>query len=421
MRIALDKFQQYASQEEKKYCRNWIEIRKNQLNRFGYYAHFYGNIVFFLLTAAMFPAHLVKFSSMVQLSFMPTLLFGYLHLDNQSLTRKTMIFFYFQCLFELIFSWYYVVDVLNFSDLSHSILSLIGLIAVFSTVGYQGSISGVFTICCLTLVTLSIVIGPRDSNNAYLAAMFFLFSLGIFVRLTLYYLMDQAARSEYRYRSMIAPDHIVQQSLQESKGLDEIFGPTLKSCICLSSDWRRYQKLSAHLSPQHLNEALNQYYKVTYDLLQRHLPHDTYFADWIADELVVVLYAADNAQLKPLVDRIVRFSVELLAAKKYFRAEFGFPEGIDIGIASGAALVGLMGPKNHRKATAIGSIPVRARQLQTMGKILRGSLGPQDRVIFGQEVYEIMSSHENVTSFPLGKIVTHSVLKDSVVYFQDAG
>ena len=48
-----------------------------------------------------------------------------------------------------------------------------------------------------------------------------------------------------------------------------------------------------------------------------------------------------------------------------------------------------MGPKAHKKATALGDVPGTARRIQSFGKILKKKFGQTDRIIFDKSVFAL--------------------------------
>jgi class 3 adenylate cyclase len=191
--------------------------------------------------------------------------------------------------------------------------------------------------------------------------------------------------------------------------MNEIFRPEDKFCICISSDWRNYQELCTNIPTSRLTSALNAYYALCQDLIRSSFPLGNYYTDWIADELFVVAYLTDDTNQKEMTEAAVRFSLELLTAKGGFYRSHGIPARIDVGLAAGLASLGLMGPEGHRKATALGEIPGRARRLQGAGKIISRRLGEKDRLILDAECRRRLPTAFNVESFSLE---THESIRD---------
>lgn len=204
-------------------------------------------------------------------------------------------------------------------------------------------------------------------------------------RLTMDASVEREAAVEYRFRRLVAPAHIVRRSLDNTETLLEAFRTELKFCVCIATDWRDYQAFSTQLSPSQLTMTLDEYYTLCVRILNRCLPEGNYYADWIADELFVVLYAHGDMTDAKLIDAALRFSSELIQQKDSFARVHQLPKAIDIGVSAGAALLGLMGPEGHKKATALGSVPGRARRFQGAGKLLRHRRGDRDRIVFGRE------------------------------------
>jgi class 3 adenylate cyclase len=225
------------------------------------------------------------------------------------------------------------------------------------------------------------------------------------------------ARREYRFRLMVVPEHIARQS---AAGMAEVFRPEEKFCVCLSSDWRNYQELCSSLSATDLTRALNGYYDACKRLLQQTFVHGNYFSDWIADELFIVVYPVDGQDANALVDQTFAFALSLLEAKRSFAAVHRLPRAIDIGMASGQALLGLMGPRGYRKATALGAVPLRARNLQSVGKILRRNVEDADHVVLGADCRGRLSSPGMLRAYCFGEREVARNLVDREVYYLSA-
>lgn len=97
------------------------------------------------------------------------------------------------------------------------------------------------------------------------------------------------------------------------------------------------------------------------------------------------------------------------------------PINIDVGVASGVALIGMMGPAGHRKATALGDVPGQARRYQEIGKQIRRKFGENDRVLFGYNSLLQITQPFDVKQFELeagGKV--RDVAEDRVFYLEPA-
>jgi class 3 adenylate cyclase len=121
-----------------------------------------------------------------------------------------------------------------------------------------------------------------------------------------------------------------------------------------------------------------------------------------------------------MTEAAVRFALELLTAKSGFYRTHGIPARIDVGLAAGLASLGLMGPEGHRKATALGEIPGRARRLQSAGKIVSRRLGEKDRLIFDAECRKRLPTAFNVESFSLESHESIRDLKDREIFHATA-
>jgi class 3 adenylate cyclase len=262
-----------------------------------------------------------------------------------------------------------------------------------------------------------VALQPAEHAWTVTLAVSLLLVYGFLLRIFIMRFLEHAAQATYRFRIQVVPEHIVRHSADEAVDVHELFKARSQFCVCISSDWRNYQKLTAGMPAEALTAALNQYYEIAHDILRRLVPEGRYFTDWIADELFVVIYGEGGVSERELVNAGVRFGLELLEAKVTFQKAHGIPEAIDVGVASGGALIGLMGPEGHRKATAIGEIPGRARRLQSAGKLVRQHRGDVDRVIFGDESLMRLTEAFAVAPFALSSGKSARDLNDREIYF----
>jgi class 3 adenylate cyclase len=230
------------------------------------------------------------------------------------------------------------------------------------------------------------------------------------------------ARREYALRGKIAPAHIVRMSGGDAEDLQSVFEPKKRRSVCISSDWRNYQKLSEKLDPNQLRDALNGYYDICYGLLRQAFPRGNYYTDWIADELFIVVFVEENEDAKAVVNAAMHFAESLIRGKETFRSRYGLPAAIDVGVSTGSALIGMMGPEGFRKATALGDIPGRARRLQSAGKLLRSRLGEADRVVFDHDVLmQIVDAFDVKTFEAQAPLRLRDLACDSLFYVEPNG
>lgn len=229
------------------------------------------------------------------------------------------------------------------------------------------------------------------------------------------------AQKEFQLMIQAAPAKIVRQSALSNDDIGMVFAPTQRHCVCISSDWRGYQALSSKVSSSELSKAIGAYYEMTDTLLSEVFPEGNYYTDWIADELFVVIFAKDASEEPGLINASLRFARELILKKQDFVKNVDLPINIDVGIASGVSLIGMMGPAGHRKATALGDVPGQARRYQEIGKQIRRKFGENDRVLFGYNSLLQVTQPFDVKQFELevGSKV-RDVAEDRVFYMEPA-
>jgi class 3 adenylate cyclase len=223
--------------------------------------------------------------------------------------------------------------------------------------------------------------------------------------------------TKFREQSRYIPQQVLLQSARENQSIEKVFGPKVRFCVCICSDWRNFQELADGVSPDQLGSYLSSYYERVVERLRKDLPEGNYFMDWIADELFVVIFAADENPDPKIVDAGFDFGAWLLSHRRTFARETGFPKGIDVGISSGLASVGIFGPSGSGKATAFGSIPGASRRLQTLAKQFRGEYGDQDRLVLSGATAELIDAdHAQCSRVELTERYAAKDLKDN--YFR---
>jgi class 3 adenylate cyclase len=160
---------------------------------------------------------------------------------------------------------------------------------------------------------------------------------------------------------------------------DQVYSASEKSAInsqtryrnafYLSSDWRGYQKISESLTAEEISELIGNYYDDINQVLGEHLAGTDFFSDWIADELMVIIPTDSEEQKAEIASKIVSACQQigklLNTAARYEMLD------IDIGVSFGKSVIGFIGPKQHRKMTALGRNPGHSRRLEGVGKALR--------------------------------------------------
>lgn len=231
--------------------------------------------------------------------------------------------------------------------------------------------------------------------------------------------MRRLAMHEFALMSQAAPAKIVRQASLSNDDLGKVFAPIQRHCVCISSDWRGYQAISASITPERLAAALGSYYEMVDRLLADTFKEGNFYSDWIADELFVVIFAKDTNEEKILINAALSFAGNLVKKKQEFVDANGLQISIDIGVSSGVSLIGMMGPPAHRKATALGDVPGQARRFQMAGKYLRTRFGETDRVIFGSNSLMQITEPFDIKQFDLSGDERVRDLGDRTLFYME--
>jgi hypothetical protein len=229
--------------------------------------------------------------------------------------------------------------------------------------------------------------------------------------------LKRSAINRYRDESRYVPRYVLLKASREQQPLEKVFAPKNRFCVCICSDWRNYQSLASDEDPQILGERLAQYYERITERLSKDIPEGNFFMDWIADELFVVIFSESDKPDRKLIDKGFDFAVWLLSNRRTFARDYGYPSGIDVGMSSGIAFVGIFGPAGGIKATAFGAIPGFARRLESVAKRLRLDFGDQDRLVISREAGDLMQLETTqCTRFLLTSHYANKDIMDPDVY-----
>lgn len=262
-----------------------------------------------------------------------------------------------------------------------------------------------FSLTAMTLANICVVglTFLKGDGRPELMAIYGIFAVFTYaLRIYFDFAVTAEGRREFRYRLMCAPPQMVLEGGGEhfeDAALNFVPAPTF--CVCLATDWRNYSTLQGHLSPSQMAMSLSEFYDLCDRILRVCLPKGNYFADWIADELCLTIYAEGHTNESELVASAVGFANRLIAAREEFSRMYGLPTELDVGISSGQAVLGIMGPELHRKATALGEVPGRARRIYGAGRLMRMLLGPADKVILDAKTAALLPADFGQTRFDL--------------------
>ena len=156
-----------------------------------------------------------------------------------------------------------------------------------------------------------------------------------------------------------------------SMDLEEVFKPSKRFTVCLSSDWRGFQGIVAKEDPQFVENLFQKFYNEVFLELDRIFPDGNYYADWTADELFIIFFS-NNDNDKELIEKSLEFA-DIYSKDVFSRIEttLGMKLMYDIGMSSGIGLLGLQGPEKLKKTTITGESAGTAKRLETEAKKIR--------------------------------------------------
>jgi len=167
--------------------------------------------------------------------------------------------------------------------------------------------------------------------------------------------------------------------------LNEIFKPTKRFTVCMSSDWRNFQKIAKNNDPEYIEQLFQNFYNIVFEELDRIFPEGNYYADWTADEMFIIFYS-DTEKDKVVVQNALEFAY-IYATKIFDKINSNLDSKLlyDIGLASGIGLLGLQGPEKLKKTTITGESAGLAKRFETEAKNHRLDDRKQDPIIIINE------------------------------------
>jgi hypothetical protein len=409
------------SPEEEAFCRAWMEQIRQKITTFSYVCVFCLSLGRLAAEIWASPTDLLYSTIAVHGLELSFVLFGFFVRRSPVIFRNVMIVNY--CVISLagiLLLEHFASGPVptEFVDLTY-----LGIVAIssISPIFYPGRKRSIAAMMLVVFSSCIYVLGSWSHYWLQHIISMIILALGMALRFYIDVFLQSMARTEYQFRCMTVPQHLLQLSSTTSRSLELAFPSIVQPCVCLSSDWHDYQELVKIMTPSTLAEALDRYYENVYELLRTYFPEGTYFADWLGDEFFAVIYSGGEIINREYVLRSLTLAREILRARVSFYESHGIPAAVDIGIAAGQAVIGLLGHPNHRKATAIGETPGRSRRMQGMGKILRRDVSDRDRVIFGDEIRAILSDEIAIHQFDIPDHTEIRDVADRMIYFSDFG
>jgi hypothetical protein len=152
----------------------------------------------------------------------------------------------------------------------------------------------------------------------------------------------------------------------------EAFAPKRRPCVCLCVDWRSFQEMASRKSPEEIATLIEKSHEVLLKFVYKNIPNESFHADWTADEFFLMLYSERDSKeelLKGAVNIVKNILEDFY--QEMSKSSSQLVPTIDVGVAFGEGVLGLLGPKNMKKLTVAGSIGGRAKRLETEAKTVR--------------------------------------------------
>ena len=230
----------------------------------------------------------------------------------------------------------------------------------------------VLTAICLAANVAMALLNPAVTGEAGV------FFFAIFGTVTMFLvsrrLFAQSLVEKYRTLRSLQPAIVARRLTVSDRRFadDEAFSARDRFTVCLSSDWRNYQEMAGSRDGRMISRLFEVYYNIVFGELARAVPSGRYYADWTADEIMIIFYGDSDEERETVIREALAFTRALASdIPERVREEMGLTLKYDIGLAAGIGYLGLQGPSERRKTTIAGEVPGTAKRLETEGKELR--------------------------------------------------
>lgn len=230
----------------------------------------------------------------------------------------------------------------------------------------------IFTAVCAAANGLMMATRPELTGEA--GVFFFAISGTLTMFLVSRRVFAEGLVEKYRNLRSLQPAIVARRLTVSDKRFsdDEAFSARDRFTVCLSSDWRNYQEMAGSRDGRMISRLFEVYYNIVFAELARTVPSGRYYADWTADEIMIIFYGDSDDERETVIREALAFTRALASdIPEKVQAEMGLVLKYDIGVAAGVGYLGLQGPSERRKTTIAGEVPGTAKRLETEGKELR--------------------------------------------------
>lgn len=229
-----------------------------------------------------------------------------------------------------------------------------------------------FTLTCLAASAIVAWTNPAvlGEVGVFVFAIFGTFTMFLVSRRV----FSRSLLAKYRNLLSLQPAIVAKRLTVSDKRLvdDEMFQARDRFTVCFSSDWRNYQEMTVSREPKMISRLFEVYYNIVFEELANAAPSGRYYADWTADEIMVIFYGESEEQRETVIEEALEFARKMATeVPERVRDEMSIVLKYDIGIATGVGYLGLQGPSERRKTTIAGEVAGTAKRLETEGKDLR--------------------------------------------------
>ena len=153
--------------------------------------------------------------------------------------------------------------------------------------------------------------------------------------------------------------------------LEKVFKPSKRFTVCLSSDWRDFQKIFSSNKPEFIENLFQEFYNEVFIHLDSVFSEGNYYADWTADELFIIFFSNDENDTELMKNSLEFAYIYATEVFSKINSNLDINLQYDIGMSSGIGLLGLQGPEKLKKTTITGESAGKAKRLESEAKNLR--------------------------------------------------
>ncbi len=228
-------------------------------------------------------------------------------------------------------------------------------------------------------------------------------------------IVNAASRSSLAMRITMAPAYTASVDLESNLDPERfLISSRLSSIVVLK--WSCSALANSEIKPAEYDQILTSFNAMIDRILLEEIPNGAWFADVIQQEVHVYFFSEDSMQSPSL--NAFKFANKLLQERSK-NSELNLLGPIDIGIATGHATSGIIGPQSYQKTTAIGALNLVAINAKLIGEKIREFFSGPDRILMTSSVAAEVSESKEMMSLSSQDLFLKHQWRENVIYIYE--